>query len=91
MATFCSKACSPRGKDGSFGNATLTGPRGNVLSANPSDSVTGVGDLYPQASLKGHDGNHNFMAYTVAGVPVGAYEVGRLANRVTRTQRRSAR
>jgi hypothetical protein len=61
-------------------NATLTGPQGNVLTQNPSDSVTGLSDLYPQATLRWNDGVHNFIAYTMAGIPVGAYETGRLAN-----------
>lgn len=60
--------------------ATLTGPRGNVISANPSDSTTGSSDLYPSASLKWNDGTNNYLAYAMAGVPVGSYEVGRLAN-----------
>ncbi len=61
-------------------NATLTGPQGNVLTQNPSDSVTGLSDLYPQATLRWNKGVHNFIAYTMAGIPVGAYEAGRLAN-----------
>jgi hypothetical protein len=61
-------------------DATLTGPGGGVLSGAESDSVTGAGDLYPSASLRWNDGNHNWMAYTTAGVPVGSYQAGRLAN-----------
>jgi hypothetical protein len=61
-------------------NATLTGPQGNVLTQNPSDSVTGPSDLYPQATLRWNNGVHNFIAYTMAGIPVGAYEADRLAN-----------
>ena len=74
------------GLTGVFGRAkvgvegTLTGPGGNTVSGSQSDALTSVGDLYPIASLKWNDGNHNFMAYTMAGVPVGSYEVGRLAN-----------
>jgi len=61
-------------------DATLTGPGGATLTGSQSDSLTSVGDLYPIASLKWNQGDHNFMAYTMAGVPVGSYEVGRLAN-----------
>ena len=61
-------------------DGTLTGPGGNAVTGSQSDSLTSVGDLYPLASLKWNDGNHNFMAYTMAGVPVGSYELGRLAN-----------
>jgi hypothetical protein len=61
-------------------DATLTGPRGNFLRLNPSDSVWGGSDLYPSVSLRWNDGHHNFLAYGMGGVPVGAYETGRLAN-----------
>jgi len=61
-------------------NATLTGPGGSALSGNQGDSLTGVADLYPMGSLKWNRGVHNFMAYTMLGVPVGSYDVGRLAN-----------
>ena len=71
---------------GAFGNmdvsadATLTGPHGNVLNPNPSDSLFGGSDLYPMAALRWNAGNHNYMAYVMGGVPVGSYEPGRLAN-----------
>lgn len=61
-------------------DATLTGPGGAVLSRNASDSLTGVGDLFPMASLRWNDGNNNWLAYTQVGVPAGSYQVGRLAN-----------
>ena len=51
-----------------------------MLSAARSDTLDGVGDLYPTASLKWNRGVHNFMVYTMAGVPVGAYDKNRLAN-----------
>lgn len=60
--------------------ATLSGPNGNVLSRNTGDSITKGGDLYPTGTLRWNHGNHNTMAYTMVGVPVGSYEVGRLAN-----------
>jgi hypothetical protein len=61
-------------------DATLTGPGGVVLTGSQSDSLTSVGDLYPSAYLKWNQGVHNFMAYTMAGVPVGSYDATRLAN-----------
>jgi hypothetical protein len=61
-------------------NATLSGPGGGVLSGAQSDSLTSVADLYPLGTLKWNRGVHNFMAYTMWGIPVGSYEVGRLAN-----------
>jgi hypothetical protein len=61
-------------------NSTLTGPGGSALSGNQGDSLTSVADLYPMGSLKWNRGVHNYMAYTMLGVPVGSYEAGRLAN-----------
>ncbi|MDM0110562.1 transporter [Variovorax sp. J22R133] len=61
-------------------DATLTGPGGLTRTGSQSDSLTGGGDLYPSAYLKWNRGVHNFMAYTMAGVPVGAYQAERLAN-----------
>ena len=39
-----------------------------------------MADLYPLGTVKWNNGIHNYMAYVMAGVPVGSYEVGRLAN-----------
>jgi hypothetical protein len=50
------------------------------VSGSQSDSLTSVADLYPMGSLKWNRGVHNYMAYTMLGVPVGSYEAGRLAN-----------
>ncbi len=61
-------------------DATLTRPGGSLQSGALGDAMTGVGDLYPTASLKWDRGIHNWMLYTMAGVPAGAYEKGRLAN-----------
>lgn len=59
--------------------ASLTGPRGNGLSGTQSDTMTGIGDIYPLVMLKWEVGPHNFMAYTMPTVPVGAYDPNRLA------------
>ena len=61
-------------------DATVTGPLGNTISGAESDGLDGVADLYPTASLKWHHDVHNWMAYTMLGVPVGSYKAGRLAN-----------
>jgi len=61
-------------------DATLTAPNGITLSANETDTRTGFSDLYPTATLKWNRGVHNYMAYAAASVPVGAYDVDRLAN-----------
>jgi hypothetical protein len=61
-------------------DATLNAPLGGVVSGSENDARTGFSDLYPTASLKWNRGVHNSMVYLMAGVPVGAYDVGRLAN-----------
>lgn len=60
--------------------ATLANPAGSPVSGSISDSLTSVGDLYPSGTLRWNAGSHNFMAYSMLGVPVGSYEEGRLAN-----------
>ena len=47
---------------------------------NISDTVTGFGDLYPQASLKWHFGVNNFITYVTGDIPVGNYNSTSLAN-----------
>ena len=61
--------------------ATITGPLGRrELKFADSETVTGGSDLFPTGTLKWQRGNHNVMAYTMVGVPAGAYDVSRLAN-----------
>jgi len=60
-------------------SATLTGPGGASLSGSRSDEVFGPGDLYPAATLKWNSGVHNVMVYATTGIPVGIYDVNRLA------------
>jgi len=45
-----------------------------------SDSVWGLTDLYPMASLAWNSGVHNWMTYVTGDIPVGAYDSKRLAN-----------
>jgi hypothetical protein len=45
-----------------------------------SDSVFGIGDLYPTASLRWNQGVNNFMTYLTGDIPVGTYNSSRLAN-----------
>jgi hypothetical protein len=61
-------------------DAVITGPQGNTINLSRTDTVEGGADLYPMATLKWNRGNDNWMAYAMGGVPVGAYELGRLAN-----------
>jgi Putative MetA-pathway of phenol degradation len=56
-------------------DATLTGsvgPFGFTKSGSFGDSVSGFGDLYPQATMRWNQGVHNFMAYATGDIPVGA-------------------
>jgi hypothetical protein len=63
-------------------DATLTGlgPLGLAVGGARTDSVTGFGDLYPQASLRWNQGVNNFMTYVTGDIPVGSYNPNRLAN-----------
>ena len=64
-------------------SGTLTaalGPLVTTRTGSIGDSITSVGDLYPQATLKWNAGVHNFMTYVTGDIPVGAYSPTRLAN-----------
>jgi hypothetical protein len=72
-----------------FGNARTSvdaalmgavGPIGFTVGGSRTDDVTGLGDLVPQASLRWHDGVHNWMTYITGDVPVGRYDPMSLAN-----------
>jgi hypothetical protein len=51
-----------------------------MRSGSIDDTVTGFGDLYPQASLKWNFGVNNFMTYITGDIPVGNYSSTSLAN-----------
>ena len=64
-------------------SGTLTTPFFSIpfsRSDSISDSVSGFGDLLPQASLRWNAGVHNVMVYVTGDVPVGAYDPSRLSN-----------
>ena len=64
-------------------DGTLTTVVGPIIAnrmGSISDSLTSVGDLYPQATLKWNAGVHNFMTYLTGDIPVGAYSSTRLSN-----------
>jgi hypothetical protein len=61
-------------------DATLSGPGGAEISGEETDSVNGLTDLYPSASVRWNLGLHNVMAYAMAGAPAGSYDKHRLAN-----------
>jgi hypothetical protein len=58
---------------------TAIGPDGSLPSASRSDSVFGVGDLYPTGSLRWNWGVNNVMTYLTGDIPVGLYNSQQLA------------
>ena len=44
------------------------------------DTTTGVGDLYPMATLRWNSGVNNFMIFMDGDIPVGQYSSSQLAN-----------
>jgi len=58
----------------------MAGPFVVTRQGSIDSSVSGFGDLYPQATLRWNMGVHNFMTYVWGDVPVGAYNPDRLAN-----------
>jgi hypothetical protein len=75
---------------GGWVGAEKTSINGTVMASVPpftfirsdsiTDSVIGNGDLYPQATLKWHQGVNNFMIYGTGDIPVGIYSSSSLAN-----------
>jgi hypothetical protein len=61
-------------------DVTLSGPAGQAVGFDASDSTTGGADLYGLSTLKWGRDEHNFMTYAMVGAPAGAYERRRLAN-----------
>jgi hypothetical protein len=59
---------------------TVTGTDGASISGSRSDSVFGVGDLYPTGSLRWSQGVNNVMTYLTGDIPVGLYNAQNLAN-----------
>jgi hypothetical protein len=64
-------------------DGTLTASIGGLAatrSGSISDSTTGIGDLYPTATLKWNSGVHNVMTYVTGDIPVGNYDASSIAN-----------
>ncbi|MBE1284476.1 MAG: phenol degradation protein meta [Rhodobacteraceae bacterium] len=51
-----------------------------LVGGSASESVTGIGDLYPTAQLFWNQGAQNWMAYVTGAIPIGDYKPGRLTN-----------
>jgi hypothetical protein len=64
-------------------NGSVTTPFGSLGFANTgniSQSVFGMGDLFPQVALRWNLGVHNLMTYMTGDIPVGYYNSAGLAN-----------
>jgi hypothetical protein len=59
---------------------TMVGPLVSTRVGSIDSSVSGFGDLFPQASLRWNQGVNNFMTCLTGDLPVGAYDSTRLAN-----------
>jgi len=68
------------GSNETTGTVSVTGPGGGQISAERTDSLFSVGDLYPTAALRWNKGTSNFLAYLAGDIPVGDYQTGRLSN-----------
>ena len=63
------------------GTLTLaSGPFAITRQGSISQTTTGFGDLYPQASIRWNSGVHNWMVYGTGDIPVGDYSSTNLAN-----------
>jgi hypothetical protein len=64
-------------------NGTITAGVGGFTATRQgsiSDTVTGFGDVYPQAMLRWNNSVNNWIAYATGDIPVGAYASSNLAN-----------
>ena len=64
-------------------NGTLTVAAGGLTATRQGsieDARDGFSDLYPTATLRWHNGVHNWMVYGTGDIPVGTYDPSRLAN-----------
>jgi hypothetical protein len=57
-----------------------TGGLETIRQGSISDSLVGVGDLYPTGTMLWNADVNNFMTYLTGGIPVGAYAPNRLAS-----------
>lgn len=60
--------------------STTLGPFALVQRDTLTNSSSGFGDLFPQATLKWNNGVHNFMFYGMTNIRVGSYDSTRLTN-----------
>jgi hypothetical protein len=68
------------GRNQTSATASLTGPLGNTIAGNRTETLTSFGDVIPQITLKWNQGVNNFLAYATGDIPIGDYDSNRLAN-----------
>ncbi|PWK33567.1 transporter [Pseudomonas sp. B21-040] len=68
------------GRDEASVDVTQVGPRGRGFSGGTQDTLKGGSDVYVLGTMKWNHGVHNFMAYSMGNIPVGAYDPNRLVN-----------
>ncbi|MDI9849735.1 transporter [Rhodoblastus sp. 17X3] len=61
-------------------SSTPSGAQRYTEYRTAGDTIAGLGDLAPQASLKWAFGVHNFLAYAGFNIPVGQFSATRYAN-----------
>jgi hypothetical protein len=61
-------------------SSTPSGAQRYTEYRSAGDSIAGLGDLAPQASLKWAFGVHNFLAYAGFNIPIGQFSASRYAN-----------
>ena len=64
-------------------NGTISGMIGPIPFMRTIDlgqTTTGIGDLYPQFTVRWNSGVNNYMAYVTGDIPVGEYSSTNLAN-----------
>jgi hypothetical protein len=62
-----------------MGNLGLGGP-GFTIGRSLTETVSGIGDLVPMASLRWNFGVHNFMTYLTGNLTTGVYHSSSIAN-----------
>jgi hypothetical protein len=65
------------GQSGSSVWGIVTDPGGRSLGTASSDSASGISGLYPMASLKWQQSDHNAMVYVIGSAPTGPYDPNR--------------
>lgn len=60
-------------------NASVSVRASQTVELNRSNSVTGIQDIFPMASLTWAKGNNNLMTYITGNIPIGTYSPSSLA------------